>query len=265
MRRHAVNLIVRSHDADGSAFIERFFESKKESLAKHTLRDIDRRAVHARFRLAVRRKMFQRCDDALFIAERSVALKSAHSRDAQTRNQIRVFAVGLLDAAPARVARHIHHRRQRLMRSAQSRFFGSHREKRFDQIGIERRSERYGLRKTCGVNRRVAVQTFFVKDHRDSETAVLDEELLNRVSEFSHLSSVLAFSRIAWASNLTEPVPMFESGFGFMKVEVAVGVHERFCFLLPDAHHLRGFFFERHPRQQIFHTSRRRQIGIFVR
>ena len=48
-----------------------------------------------------------------------VALEAAHRGDAQPRDQVRVFAEGLLDAAPARVARHIHHRRERLVRAAQ--------------------------------------------------------------------------------------------------------------------------------------------------
>ena len=48
-----------------------------------------------------------------------VALKPAHCRDAHARDQVRILAVGFLDAAPARIARHIHHRRQRLVRAAQ--------------------------------------------------------------------------------------------------------------------------------------------------
>ncbi len=97
-----------------------------------------------------------------------------------------------------------------------------------------------------------AVQTFFVKNHRNAEPTVLDKKLLDGVSEFRLAARVLALARIAGATDLPETMTFFESGFGFPQIEVAVGIYERFSFLLPDAHHLRGFFFQRHPRQKVF-------------
>ena len=44
-----------------------------------------------------------------------------------------ILAVGFLDAAPARIAGHVHHRRQRLVRAADAGLVGGHREERFDQ------------------------------------------------------------------------------------------------------------------------------------
>ena len=64
----------------------------------------------------------------LLVAERAVALKTLHGGDAQPRDQVRILAVGFLDAAPARIAGHVDHRRQRLMRAARAGFRGRHRE-----------------------------------------------------------------------------------------------------------------------------------------
>ena len=55
------------------------------------------------------------------------------------------------------------------------------------------------------------------------------------------------FAGIAGPPHLAEPAPLFESRLGFGEIEIAVGIHQRFSFFLPDAHHLRGFFFQSHP------------------
>ncbi len=135
---------------------------------------------------------------SLFVLESSIALKAAHRGDAHPRNQIRIFAVGFLDAAPARIARHIHDRRQRLMRAAHARFLSGHRKKRFDQFRIEGRAQADRLRKTGRVNRGVAVQAFFVKDYRNAEPAILEKELLNGVGQFGGLPARCVLRRRRW-------------------------------------------------------------------
>ncbi len=62
-------------------------------------------------------KCFSVAMTCCLVAESSVALETPHRGDAQARNQIRVFAVGLFDTAPARIARDIDHRRERLVRA----------------------------------------------------------------------------------------------------------------------------------------------------
>ena len=143
--------------------------------------------------------MFERGDDARLVLERRVALEPAHRRDAELRDQVRVFAVGLLDASPARIARHVHHRRQRLVRAAHARFLGRHREERFDQLRIERGAQADGLRKAGGAVRGVAVQAFLVEHHRDAEAGVLDEELLDGVGQLGHLRARSCLCRRRWA------------------------------------------------------------------
>src|SRR3954466_10688924 len=108
------------------------------------------------------------------------------------------------------------------MRATRTRFFGGHGEHRFDEIGIECRTERNGLRETRSVNGGVAVETFFVEDDRDAETAVLEKELLDGISEFGHLAGVLAFSGVAGTADLTDAVAGLEGFFCLLCVEVAV-------------------------------------------
>ena len=234
----------------------------EEGLAQHAHGNVRRRAVHAGFGLAVRGEVLQRGDHAAFVAERRVALEAAHRRDSHARYQVRIFAVGLLDAAPARLARHIHHRRQRLVRAAQPRLGGGHGEQRLHQFRVKGGPEPDRLRKAGAADGRVAVQALLVKDHGDAEPAVLDEELLDGVGEFRHAARVLALAGIAGTAHLAEPASLFESGLGFGRVEIAVGIHQRLGFLLPDAHHLRGLFLQRHASEQVFHPPGSGQCSV---
>ena len=149
------------------------------------------------------------------VPERGVALKAAHGGDAHARHQVRIFAVGFLDAAPARIARHIDHRRERLMRAARARFGGGHGEQRLHQFRIEGGAEPDGLRKAGAADGRVAVQAFLVEDHRNAEAAVLDEEFLDGVGQLRHAAGVLALAGIAGAADLAEAVAVFEGRLAF--------------------------------------------------
>ena len=63
----------------------------------------------------------------------AVSLKAAHRGNTHARDEEWIFAVGLLDAAPARIAGNVDHRRERLVRAARARFQRGHGEKRLDQ------------------------------------------------------------------------------------------------------------------------------------
>ena len=97
--------------------------------------------------LAVRGEVLERRHDARLVVERRVALKAAHGGDAHARDEVGIFAERLLDAAPARIARDVDDRRQRLVRAAHARLLGSHCVERFDERRVERRGEPDRLRK----------------------------------------------------------------------------------------------------------------------
>ena len=90
------------------------------------------------------------------------------------------------------------------------------------------------------------MQTLLVKKHGNSQAAVLDEKLLNRIGELRHAARVLTFSRIAGAAHLAKSVSFLEGRLGFLKGEIAVGIHQRLGLPHPNAEHLRGFLFQRH-------------------
>ena len=110
VRRDAVNLVVAGHHADGAGLAEHVAEGMQERLAQHALGDVRRRAVLAGLRLAVGGEVLERGHHAPLVLERGVALEAAHGGDAELRVQIGILAVGFLHAAPARIARHVHHR-----------------------------------------------------------------------------------------------------------------------------------------------------------
>ena len=150
------------------------------------------------------------------------------------------------------------------MRAPQPRFFGRHGIKRLDQLRIECPRQRNGLWKTCPARRGLAVQTFFVKNQGNAQAAVFDKEFLDRISEFGHAPRVLALSGVAGSPDLPKPVSLFESSFGFSKIEIAIAIEQQFGFFLPDTNHLRRLFVHVHPSEQIADTLFDGQIAIFV-
>jgi len=110
----------------------------------------------------------------------------------------------------------------------------------------------------------VAVKAFLVIHHRDAEPRVLKEEPLNRVRHLRRLAWRLAASSVARAADLAEAVPVTEVRFCLDRVKVPLAVEQQIRFLLPDAHHLRGFLLERHARKQVFHAggSRKRRLPV---
>ena len=97
------------------------------------------------------------------------SLKAAHRCDAQLADEVGVFAVGFLDAAPARVAPDVDDGSEHELHAARANLPPRHREYAFEQRRIPAARERNGLRKVRRAAGRVAVQSFLVKQHRDAE------------------------------------------------------------------------------------------------
>src|SRR5262245_51325505 len=93
-----------------------------------------------------------------------------------------------------------------------------------------------------------------MKQHRNSEPAVLDEESLNLVRQVGLAARALAAARVTRPADLTDAVAVGERALRFLEIELPVGVDECVGFLLPHAHHLRGLFLERHPREEVGST-----------
>ena len=96
----------------------RLFERGEKVSRSNRVGHVHRRAVCAGLGLAVGGKVLERGDNVLLVFEGGVALKTLNCRDSHAGDQVRIFAVGLLDAAPAGFAGDVHHRRQCLVRAA---------------------------------------------------------------------------------------------------------------------------------------------------
>ena len=100
---HTADLVERAHDAFGAS-LERGLEGRQVHLAQGALGDI--------YGVVVAPCLGGAVGDVVFWAGRDVAgrLKTAYPGGGHDAAQIRILACALGDAAPARVAAHVHHR-----------------------------------------------------------------------------------------------------------------------------------------------------------
>ena len=102
------------------------------------------------------------------------ALQAVDRGHAHARDQVRILAVGFLDAAPARVACHIDHRGQHLRHATRARLARGHGEDLLGQTGVEAGGQSDGLGEAGGARGDQAVKSLLVQDGRDSEARFLD-------------------------------------------------------------------------------------------
>ena len=192
-----------------------------------------------------------------------VALKALHRRNAQLRDEVRILAVRFLDAAPTRIAGHVDHRRERLVRAARARFRGRHREQPLDQVGIKRRAQADRLRKARGIDRRLAVQTLFVKNDRECRAGSPRRRTSGwrwsaRPFRRAFLPPPASLGRPTCPRPL--PCPKFARAFARSKLPCSSSSSVAFCCQTHS--HLRGLLFERHPREQVGHALVDRQCDL---
>ena len=137
-------------------------------------------------------------------------------------HQVRIFAVGLLHAAPARLARHIHHGRERLVRAARAGFLGGHGEQRLRPVRDRRwRRGRWAAGNWC---RPVAA---WPCRHSSWKITGMPRRVFSMKNFWMALVSsaisrgVLAAAGIAGPADLAEAVSVLESRLGFLEIEVA--------------------------------------------
>jgi hypothetical protein len=169
-------------------------------------------------------KVLKGGEHVFLVAEIAIALKALDCGDAETRDEIWIFAVSLLNAAPARLPSHIDDGRESLMGAAQASLERGHREERFDQFGMECGAEGDRLRKACAVWGCVAVETLLMKDDGDAEAGVLKEEALDGVGQLRHRTRFFAATGIAGAPHLTEAAAVAERLLRLSRIEVSLFV-----------------------------------------
>src|SRR5262245_8173558 len=111
----------------------------------------------------------------------------------------------------------------------------------------------------------MTVQTFLVKNNGNTEPALFKKESLNIIGQLGRCSSIPAARSVARSSDLAQAMTLLEMATSLLQIELSFGIDERVCFLLPDAHHLGGLFFQRHSGKQIVGTFVRGEFAIPVR
>ena len=206
MRGKTIDLIIRCHHTRDLPFLNGLFERRQKCIAKQPFGNIHRCAVGTRFRLSMSGKMFQCRKDLLFIAVCCITLKTFDCRQAHLRNEIRIFSICFFNPAPPRIASDINHWCQRLVGATGACIFSNSRINIFDQLRIERCSQADRLRITCCILPRKPMQTFFMKDNRNSKTGFFYKKLLNLICKFCHFNRTQTAVRIAETGYLSYSV-----------------------------------------------------------
>jgi len=141
---------------------------------------VGRPEVAAAFASRVGAEVLERGDHA---AGEIVALQPAHVGAHHEPRQVRILGDALLDAAPARVADHVRHRRQRLMQAQRPHLAANHGPHSLDELGIPAGSIVQRRRKLRGPLRHQARERLLVGDGGDAEPRVLHQVTLELVQE----------------------------------------------------------------------------------
>ena len=190
----------------------------------------------------------------------------AHRRQAHLRDQVRVLAaVGLLDPAlQPRVAGHIHHRGEHLLRATGF---------RTSQARPRRRPAPPGPDSTCSPARSPAGSSSPpAPGAHAAPPRGRSPGCRSRVCSFTHLWIALVNSAAprpgapvaAHFQRSIRPIPTRNHSDARGGVEAApwASVIDRLAF--QRQHHLRDLLLRRHPREEVVHAARRREGGVAV-
>ena len=167
---YAVDVVIRVHHRLGVRLVDRRFEGEQVRFAEFATTDVDRTPVFAPRAGAVAREVFQRRRDPVAVALKPVDVAAGHRR-----HEVRFLAERLLDAAPAEVARHVEHRRQRVCGADGLQPAPDRLRDRSHQGGRPRARHPDALRKRRPRGPHVAAQTLLVGDRRDTESSLFFE------------------------------------------------------------------------------------------
>ena len=164
--------IERTHHRQ-RARVHAGFELRQIKISQRVFGNFRRVVIASAFRRTVTDKMFETRDHAICVCN-ICSLKTAHARRRIKRAEIRIFAETFRDAAPARVARQIYHRRKSPIHAGGRRFA------RGDGLRLLKqfRFPRARLRQRNRKRRAEAVDDVVPENQRHTEPALLDDEVL---------------------------------------------------------------------------------------
>ena len=186
------------------------------------------------------------------------ALEGLDVRDPERRGEVRVLAVCLLDPSPARIARDVEDRRERMAGAGQEHPAANGGRHRRDDAGVEARGGADRLLEARRGPRDQAVQALLVDDRRDTEPRLLDEVVLDLRSPSAATSTgrrlVEPASRVIW------PMP-FPASCG-QPIVVEAGLVDD--LERPERPELRDLLLAGHPGEQVGHARIDRQRRVPV-
>ena len=182
--RDAVDLVVRVHHGANARVADDRLERMQVDVVQLPRRDLRRSPVPSALRSAVADEVLGRGDHA---GGGVRSLETAHERDAHARDEIRVLAERLLEAAPARVAADVEHGPEALVRARRPHLRPYRVRELLDQRRLPRAREPDRLREDRRVPRHQARADLLVDDRRNPQARLLDERPLERVGELGNL------------------------------------------------------------------------------
>ena len=279
VRGHPVDLVVRRHDRAHRQLLHRALERREEILAQGPFGDLGRADIGAVLGLAVAGHVLEGGEDLVLAQRQGRTLEAADRSQAHLGADVRVLAIGLLDAAPARVAGHVNHGGQGHVRAAGAHLAGGHREDLLGQLGIEGGGQANGLREAGGVAGHEAVQGLVVHQHRDAQAGLLDGPLLGGVGVAGGVLGVAADRAVLGPGGGVDDLGGLEAPAVGRARDLAQAIGEVLRRLFrrelalrrldpglgqPDADQLGGLFLDRHPAEQVLDPGVDRLGGVLV-
>ena len=253
--REPVDVAVGGHharepgDADGGL-------EREQLLVAHLARpEVDRRLVEAALGEPVADEVLAGRDDP---GGDVVALHPADVRDAELGGEVRVLAIGLLDAAPARVAGGVEDRGERQPAADGEHAPADRGRDGLDELGVEgcRRADRLLERgRPAGEQ---AVERLLVEDRWDPESGLLDEVALDRVAGLGRAGGI-EVGGARHAADLAHPGREPLADPRLVELALALEQLER-----PDRPELGDLLGQRHPGEEVGDPLLDRQAGVAV-
>ncbi len=275
MARDAVDLVVRGHHRHHRQLGHGALERREEDFAQRAFGDGGGADIGAALGLAVPGHVLERHIDLVLGERQRGALEAADRCEAHLADQIGVLAIGLLDPAPARIARDVDHRGEREVRAACAHLARGDREDLLLKLGIPRAGERDRLREAGRAGGDITVQRLLVHDQGDAEPGLLDRPFLRGVDVARGILGTAIDgsgggtrggalgdrAAVIRARDLAEAIG--EVLARLLRVEFAFGRLD-LLLLQPDRDHLLDLLLQRHPLEQIFDPRVDRLRGVLV-
>ena len=187
VRRHILNFRVTRHHPQASGFGNGADPGRHKILAQGTVRHLNGPPFEAACRFTLRGEIRQHRNDLVGGGD-VIALRTSHDVLADAHIKVRVFGVGLLVSAHARVAIHLHHQRGKHVNPHRARLRGCCCVDCLDQIHVKGTAKGQALREYGCTGEHGAVRAFFVFHDRYLQARLGESDPLQLVEVFRLLA-----------------------------------------------------------------------------